>query len=265
MTHFAGDVVYRTEGWLKKNTDTLHEDLQVRLLPRSHPMYMRFCLPWSTSPTKRAMVICLLSMAVMHVREQLAGALKTLPSRHHQHHHRRRARRRWRQARGLRRREVRGLQPRVACNRSRAHPQPEPRDSRLPRYARQLEDLMRTLRASHSHFVRCIKPNHQQEPHLLNSELVLGQLRNSGMVDAVRLLSAGYSTRLPFDTLEQMFKPLAPAKFQQLPPHIFCVALLSAFDLGRRLPCFQPTPLPLLPPPPFSHWACTCHSAPPAP
>ena len=30
MTHFAGDVVYRTEGWLKKNTDTLHEDLQVR-------------------------------------------------------------------------------------------------------------------------------------------------------------------------------------------------------------------------------------------
>jgi hypothetical protein len=53
------------------------------------------------------------------------------------------------------------------------------------------------------------------------------------MVDAVRLLSAGYSTRLPFDTLEQMFKPLAPAKFQKLPPHIFCVALLSAFDLGR--------------------------------
>jgi myosin heavy subunit len=81
--------------------------------------------------------------------------------------------------------------------------------------------------------VRCVKPNHEQEPHLLNSELVLGQLRNSGMVDAVRLLSAGYSTRLPFDTLEQMFKPLAPAKFQQLPPHIFCVALLSAFDLGR--------------------------------
>ena len=32
MTHFAGDVVYRTEGWLKKNTDTLHEDLQVCLM-----------------------------------------------------------------------------------------------------------------------------------------------------------------------------------------------------------------------------------------
>ena len=111
---------------------------------------------------------------------------------------------------------------------------------------------MRTLRASHSHFVRCIKPNHEQEPHLLNSELVLGQLRNSGMVDAVRLLSAGYSTRLPFDTLEQMFKPLAPAKFQQLPAHIFCVALLSAFDLGRwRLYPASTHPPPPLTPSPF--------------
>jgi len=49
----------------------------------------------------------------------------------------------------------------------------------------------------------------------------------------VRLLSAGYSTRLPFETLETQFKPLAPAKFQRLPANLFCVALLSAFDLGR--------------------------------
>ena len=69
---------------------------------------------------------------------------------------------------------------------------------------------MRTLRASHSHFVRCVKPNHQQEPHRFVNDLVLSQLRNSGMVDAVRLLSAGYSTRLPFETLETQFKPLAP-------------------------------------------------------
>lgn len=52
-------------------------------------------------------------------------------------------------------------------------------------------------------------------------------------MDQVRLLSAGYSTRLPFETLETQFKPLAPAKFQRLPANLFCVALLSAFDLGR--------------------------------
>ena len=69
------------------------------------------------------------------------------------------------------------------------------------KYARQLESLMRTLRATHSHFVRCIKPNNEQSPRKFVDELVLHQLNNSGMVDAVRLLAAGYPTRVPFETL----------------------------------------------------------------
>ena len=44
------------------------------------------------------------------------------------------------------------------------------------KYARQLEDLMRTLRSSQSHFVRCVKPNHQQEPNLFVNELVLSHV-----------------------------------------------------------------------------------------
>ena len=196
VTHFAGDVVYRTEGWLKKNTDTLHEDLQV-------------CMSSSTSPILSKL------FSVGTINAITGGA--------------------------------RGGGKRAGYV--------------AEKYARQLEDLMRTLRASHSHFVRCVKPNHQQEPHRFVNDLVLSQLRNSGMVDAasrlpcptrtntdnslahsksifrtlhqVRLLSAGYSTRLPFETLESQFKPLAPAKFQRLPANLFCVALLSAFDLGR--------------------------------
>ena len=50
---------------------------------------------------------------------------------------------------------------------------------------------------------------------------MLDQLRTSGMVDAVRLLSAGYSTRVPFNALEKQFKPLCPPRFQALPPAIF--------------------------------------------
>jgi len=168
VTHFAGDVVYRTEGWLKKNTDTLHEDLQV-------------CMSSSTSPILSKL------FSIGTINAITGGA--------------------------------RGGGKRAGYV--------------AEKYARQLEDLMRTLRASHSHFVRCVKPNHQQEPHRFINDLVLSQLRNSGMVDAVRLLSAGYSTRLPFETLETQFKPLAPAKFQRLPANLFCVALLSAFDLGR--------------------------------
>jgi myosin heavy subunit len=168
ITHFAGDVLYRTEGWLRKNTDTLHEDLQV-------------CMSSSSSP----LLAQLFSVGTINA---ITGGQK---------------------GGGKRAGYV------------------------AEKYARQLEDLMRTLRASNSHFVRCIKPNHQQEPHRFVADLVLGQLRNSGMVDAVRLLSAGYCTRVTFESLEKQFKPMCPAKFQRLPPAMFCVGLLTAFDLGR--------------------------------
>jgi len=168
ISHFAGQVMYRTEGWLRKNTDTLHEDLQL-------------CMSSSTSP----LLAQLFSVGTINA---ITGGAK-------------------------------GGSKRAGFV--------------ADKYVRQLDDLMRTLRSSASHFVRCIKPNHNQEPRSFVSPLVLDQLRNSGMVDAVRLLSAGYSTRVPFATLEKQFKPLCPARFQSLPPTLFCVALLTAFNLSR--------------------------------
>ena len=178
LSHFAGEVVYRTDGWLRKNTDTLHEDLQV-------------CLSSSQSP----LLAQLFSVGTINA---ITGG-------------------------------ARGGGKRVGYV--------------AEKYNRQLEDLMRSLRATHSHFVRCIKPNHEQQPNRFVDALVLEQLRNSGMVDAVRLLSQGYSTRVPFETLEAQFKPLCPAKFQNLPAPLFCVALLTAFDLGMR-PARPPAPRP---------------------
>ena len=139
LSHFAGEVVYRTDGWLRKNTDTLHEDLQV-------------CLSSSQSP----LLAQLFSVGTINA---ITGG-------------------------------ARGGGKRVGYV--------------AEKYNRQLEDLMRSLRATHSHFVRCIKPNHEQQPNRFVDALVLEQLRNSGMVDAVRLLSQGYSTRVPFETLEAL-------------------------------------------------------------
>ena len=146
VTHFAGDVVYRTEGWLKKNTDTLHEDLQV-------------CMSSSTSPILSKL------FSVGTINAITGGA--------------------------------RGGGKRAGYV--------------AEKYARQLEDLMRTLRASHSHFVRCVKPNHQQEPHRFVNDLVLSQLRNSGMVDA--------ASRLPCPTRTNTDNSLAHSKkYSYVPP-----------------------------------------------
>jgi hypothetical protein len=170
VNHFAGEVVYRTEGWLSKNTDNLHEDLSL-------------CMSSASS----------LLLSQLFQQGSLVNAIGGGRSG------------------GSRRAGF------VA-----------------DKYARQLEILMLTLRATHSHFVRCIKPNHEQLPNLFNPELVLQQLLNSGMVDAVRLLSAGYPTRVSFEQLERQFKPLAPPKLQHLPPSMFSAALLTAFDLSHK-------------------------------
>ena len=70
------------------------------------------------------------------------------------------------------------------------------------KYARQLDDLMRALRSTHSHFVRCIKPNHDQAPNKFLNDLVLEQLRDSGMVDAVCRDIAEISPRYRRDIAE---------------------------------------------------------------
>eukprot|EP00966_Prymnesium_polylepis_P282171 6520272-Prymnesium_polylepis.1 len=87
VRHFAGEVIYRTEGWLRKNTDTLHEDLQL-------------CMSSSSSP----LLSQLFSVGTINA---ITGG-------------------------------QRGGSKRAGYV--------------ADKYVRQLEDLMRTLRATHSHF-----------------------------------------------------------------------------------------------------------------
>eukprot|EP00966_Prymnesium_polylepis_P305627 7062667-Prymnesium_polylepis.1 len=60
---------------------------------------------------------------------------------------------------------------------------------------------MTDLQSTHAHFVRCIKPNLKLKPALLSPALVLGQLRASGTLEAVQLISASYPTRIPYEDI----------------------------------------------------------------
>jgi len=99
------------------------------------------------------------------------------------------------------------------------------------RFQTQLAELMTTLRDTDAHFIRCIKPNDMQQPHNFDSSSVLTQLRYSGMCAALRLLQAGFPTRISFEELHQRFKPRMPAMLQKLRPITFCEAVLVALDL----------------------------------
>ncbi|XP_077416110.1 unconventional myosin-X isoform X2 [Vanacampus margaritifer] len=61
-----------------------------------------------------------------------------------------------------------------------------------------LHALMATLSASNPFFIRCIKPNMEKNPNVFNPEVVLNQLRYSGMLETVKIRRAGFPVRRTF-------------------------------------------------------------------
>ncbi|KAL1519148.1 hypothetical protein AB1Y20_003408 [Prymnesium parvum] len=64
------------------------------------------------------------------------------------------------------------------------------------KFSTELEQLLRQICSSRVRFIRCIKPNLAKAPRDFDEETVLRQLRCSGVMEAVRVYSAGYPDRL---------------------------------------------------------------------
>lgn len=78
-------------------------------------------------------------------------------------------------------------------------------------FKNQLISLVTTLGSTSPHYVRCIKPNQEKEAFYFSDEMVLSQLRYSGMLDTIRIRKAGYPMRLAFDAFVRDFKCLIPS------------------------------------------------------
>ncbi|KAE9397351.1 hypothetical protein BT96DRAFT_823455 [Gymnopus androsaceus JB14] len=59
--------------------------------------------------------------------------------------------------------------------------------------------LTEALSVTDIHYIRCIKPNESKRAWEFNSPLVLSQLRACGVVETVRITSAGYPTRWTYE------------------------------------------------------------------
>ena len=77
----------------------------------------------------------------------------------------------------------------------------------------QLTSLLSLLSESHCAFVRCIKPNHAAAAATFETQAVLTQLRQSGVIEAVRISRVGYPIRLPFDLFLSEFHALVARSF----------------------------------------------------
>lgn len=69
-------------------------------------------------------------------------------------------------------------------------------ESVTAQFKRQLVDLMIRINAAQPHFVRCINPNSKKAAHQMEPEMILDQLRCSGLMEAVRVSRAGFPIRI---------------------------------------------------------------------
>ncbi|XP_042346929.1 unconventional myosin-IXAa isoform X2 [Plectropomus leopardus] len=73
-----------------------------------------------------------------------------------------------------------------------------------------LNKLMETLGQSEPYFVKCIRSNAEKLPLRFNDNLVLRQLRYTGMLETVRIRQSGYNVKYTFKDFVHHFSVLLP-------------------------------------------------------
>ncbi|XP_067416441.1 unconventional myosin-X-like [Emydura macquarii macquarii] len=97
-----------------------------------------------------------------------------------------------------------------------------------------LHSLMATLSTSNPFFIRCIKPNVEKAPNLFNPDVVLNQLRYSGMLETVKVRRAGFPIRRFFQDFLIRYKMLM--KNLSVPDNTkaMCADFLQTHDSTRK-------------------------------
>lgn len=80
----------------------------------------------------------------------------------------------------------------------------------------QLDELMATLRSTHPHYIKCIKPNSKKKSHIFEAQLVMQQLRYSGALEVVRIRREGFPQRCNFQEFFSPFQLLSHEKSYRL-------------------------------------------------
>ncbi|KAJ1644397.1 class II myosin [Coemansia asiatica] len=78
------------------------------------------------------------------------------------------------------------------------------------RHKDQLNLLLAQLNSTQPHFVRCILPNSEKRAGIIDTLLVLDQLRCNGVLEGIRITRQGFPNRVPFPEFRQRYEILAP-------------------------------------------------------
>ncbi|XP_019731142.1 unconventional myosin-X [Hippocampus comes] len=97
-----------------------------------------------------------------------------------------------------------------------------------------LHSLMATLSASNPFFVRCIKPNMAKKANQFDPDVVLNQLKYSGMLETVKIRKAGFPVRRSFQDFYNRYKTILKSKIQTEDEKQNCAELLACHDNTKK-------------------------------
>lgn len=100
-----------------------------------------------------------------------------------------------------------------------------------------LNSLMEVISSTRSHYIRCIKPNEGKEAMVFDAPFVVQQLCACGILETVRISSAGYPGRWPFQDFLDRFKLLSsdPISITTMDDtRMACCTLLSEFNMTNE-------------------------------
>uniref|UniRef100_A0A8C4GDV5 Myosin-X n=1 Tax=Dicentrarchus labrax TaxID=13489 RepID=A0A8C4GDV5_DICLA len=95
-----------------------------------------------------------------------------------------------------------------------------------------LHSLMATLSASNPFFVRCIKPN-MDKANRFDADVVLNQLRYSGMLETVKIRRAGFPVRRTFTDFYSRYNMILKSKIHSDDEKQSCSELLTLHDKAK--------------------------------
>lgn len=72
-----------------------------------------------------------------------------------------------------------------------------------------LNDLMKIIKSTQVHYIRCIKPNNSKSPACFEPNFVMQQLRAGGIIETIKISAAGYPARWSFEEFYSRYKLLA--------------------------------------------------------
>nr|XP_014347315.1 PREDICTED: unconventional myosin-XV-like [Latimeria chalumnae] len=106
------------------------------------------------------------------------------------------------------------------------------------RFQQSLQELTAKLERCNTFFIHCIKPNPKKLPGIFDVDYVTGQLRHSGIFEAIQIRKEGYPIRTLCQNFVNRYGILGNRSQTHLPLRDQCAAIIEKFE-GNHSDLYQ--------------------------